>query len=62
MRMRRGTCLTNAFSTKWENLKAAYALWFAWYNFCRLHQTLRATPAMEANLADRVWKREELFE
>jgi hypothetical protein len=56
------TRLTSAFSKKWENLKAAYALWFAWYNFCRLHQTLEVTPAMEANLTDRVWKIQELFE
>ena len=41
------TRLTNAFSKKWENLKAGYAIWFAFYNFCRIHQTLRVTPAME---------------
>jgi hypothetical protein len=55
MGMRRMTRLTNAFSKKWENLKAAYALWFAFYNFCRVHQTLRVTPAMEAGIAGRVW-------
>jgi hypothetical protein len=55
MGMRRMTRLTNGFSKKWENLKAAYALWFAFYNFCRVHQTLRVTPAMEAGIADRVW-------
>jgi hypothetical protein len=38
--------LTNAFSKKWENLEAAYSLWFAYYNFCRRHQSLRITPAM----------------
>jgi hypothetical protein len=55
MGMRRMTRLTNAFSKKWDNLKAAYALWFAFYNFCRVHQTLRVTPAMEAGLTDHVW-------
>lgn len=49
------TRLTNAFSKKWENLKAGYAIWFAFYNFCRIHRTLRVTPAMEAGIADRVW-------
>jgi IS1 family transposase len=53
MGMRRMTRLTNAFSKKWENLEAAYSLWFAYYNFCRRHQTLRVSPAMEAGLADR---------
>jgi IS1 family transposase len=61
MGMRRMTRLTNAFSKKWENLKAAYALWFAFYNFCRLHQTLRVTPAMEAALTDHVWTIETLL-
>jgi transposase-like protein/IS1 family transposase len=55
MSMRRLTRLTNAFSKKWENLKAAYAVFFAFYNFCRIHQTLRVTPAMEAGITDRVW-------
>ena len=41
---------------KWQNLKAAYAIWFAFYNFCRVHKTLRATPAMEAGLTDHVWE------
>lgn len=50
------TRLTNAFSKKWENLKAAYALWFAWYNFCRVHSALRVTPAMEAGITDHVWE------
>jgi hypothetical protein len=47
--------LSNAFSKKWQNLKAAYALWFAFYNSCRVHKTLRVTPAMEAGIADHVW-------
>jgi IS1 family transposase/transposase-like protein len=55
MGMRRMTRLTNAFSKKWENLKAAYSLWFAFYNFCRVHQTLRVTPAMETGITDHVW-------
>jgi hypothetical protein len=58
MGMRRMTRLTNAFSKKWENLKAAYALWFA---FCRVHQTLRLTPAMEAGIANHVWTLQELM-
>src|SRR6266567_5137196 len=55
MQMRRLTRLTNAFSKKWENLWAAYCLHFAWYNFVRVHQTLRVTPAMEAGITDHVW-------
>jgi transposase-like protein/IS1 family transposase len=50
MMMRRLTRLTNGFSKKWENLKAALALHFAYYNFCRIHKTIRCTPAMEAAL------------
>jgi hypothetical protein len=49
------TRLTNAFSKKVENLAAAVALHFVWYNFGRVHQTLRVTPAMEAGLSDRAW-------
>jgi len=60
MEMRRMTRLTNAFSKKWYNLKCAFALWFAYYNFCRIHQTLRVTPVMEAGLADHVWSIEGL--
>ncbi|MFP5204908.1 MAG: hypothetical protein ACLGSH_06110 [Acidobacteriota bacterium] len=55
MGMRRMTRLTNAFSKKWENLAAAYSLWFAYYNFCRRHQTTRVTPAMEAGLTHSPW-------
>jgi len=61
MGMRRMTRLTNAFSKKWENLEAAYALWFAFYNFCRVHKTLRVTPAMEQGITDHVWTVEELL-
>jgi hypothetical protein len=53
--------LTNAFSKKLDNLKAACALHFAYYNFCRIHQTLRVTPAMEAGLTDHTWKLAELL-
>jgi IS1 family transposase len=55
MQLRRFTRLTNAFSKKLENLKAACALHFAWYNFCRVHSSLRVTPAMAAGIADEVW-------
>ncbi len=53
--MRRLTRLTNAFSKKLENLKAATALHFAHYNFCRVHRTLQVTPAMAAGLANEIW-------
>jgi hypothetical protein len=55
MQMRRLTRLTNAFSKKWEKLYAMLALYFAWYNFVRIHQTLRVTPAMEAGVTDHAW-------
>ena len=61
MSIRRFTRLTNAFSKKVENHAAAVALWFAFYNFCRVHQTLRVTPAMEAGISDHVWSIEELI-
>jgi hypothetical protein len=60
MSMRRFTRLTNAFSKKFENYCHSVALYFMYYNFCRLHQTLRATPAMEAGLADHIWSFEGL--
>jgi hypothetical protein len=58
--MRRFTRLTNGFSKKVENHGHAVALYFAYYNFVRVHQTLRVTPAMEAGLTDHVWNVEEL--
>jgi IS1 family transposase len=61
MQIRRLTRLTYGFSKKWENLWAAVCLHFAWYNFVRIHQTLRFTPAMEAGIADRVWTVGELL-
>ncbi|HEY1183502.1 MAG TPA: IS1 family transposase [Bryobacteraceae bacterium] len=60
MQMRRFTRLTNAFSKKIENHVAALALHYMHYNFVRIHQTLRVTPAMAAGLTDRVWGIEDL--
>jgi hypothetical protein len=61
MQLRRLTRLTNAFSHKLSHLKAAVALHFAYYNFCRIHSSLRVTPAMEAGLVDHVWSIAELL-
>jgi IS1 family transposase len=61
MAMRRFTRLTNAFSKKLSHLKAAVALHFAYYNFCRVHSSLRITPAMEAGLTDHIWSIAELL-
>jgi len=60
MCMRRFTRLTNAFSKKVENLAHAVALHFMYYNFARVHKTLRVTPAMEAGVSDHVWTLEEI--
>jgi hypothetical protein len=60
MQNRRFTRLTNAFSKKIENHRYALAIHFMHYNFCRIHQTLRVTPAMEAGIAKHVWSLEEL--
>ena len=60
MSMRRFTRLTNAFSKKVENLGHAVALHFMFYNYARIHQSLRVTPAMEAGLTDHVWSLEEI--
>jgi IS1 family transposase len=60
MGTRRFTRLTNAFSKKWENHWAAVCVWFAYYNFCRIHQSLRITPAMAAGITDHVWDLKEL--
>ena len=62
MSMRRFTRLTNAFSKKVENLRAAVALHFAHYNFVRIHRSLRVTPAMAAGVTDRLWEIGELIE
>jgi IS1 family transposase len=61
MQLRRFTRLTNAFSKKLENMKAALSLHFAWYNFCRVHQSLRVTPAMQAGISSHVWNLVELI-
>jgi IS1 family transposase len=61
MQLRRLTRLTNAFSKKWENLKAALAVYFAHYNFIRVHTTLRVTPAMQAELTGHMWTWTELL-
>ena len=60
MRMRRFTRLTNAFSTKVENLQCAVALRFMFYNFARVHGTLKTTPAVKAGIADHAWTVEEI--
>ncbi len=60
MSMRRFTRLTNAFSKKVENHAAAIALYFMYYNFGRIHKSLRVTPAMEAGITDHVWSLEEI--
>ena len=61
MQMRRFTRLTNAFSKKLTNLKAACALHFAHYNFCRVHSSLRVTPAMAAGIASEIWSLDRLL-
>lgn len=61
MGMRRMTRLTNAFSKKWENLQAAYSLWFAYYNFVRVHSSLKKTPAMAQGITDHAWTIAELI-
>ncbi len=55
MHLRRFTRLTNGFRKKLDNLKAMVDVFFVWYNFCRIHQTLRMTPAMEAGWTNHVW-------
>lgn len=60
MHMRRFTRLTNGFSKKVENHAHAVALHFMFYNFCRIHKTLRVTPAMQAGVADHVWTLEDV--
>jgi hypothetical protein len=62
MSMRRFTRLTNRFSKKLENHAHALVLYFMYYNFCRIHQTLRVTPAMEAGISDHVWNLDEVID
>ncbi|HSI11187.1 MAG TPA: hypothetical protein VK961_04050 [Chthoniobacter sp.] len=59
--MRRLTRLTNAFSKKLENFQAAVSLHFAYYNFVRIHKTLRMTPAMAGDVTDRIWSVADLI-
>ena len=61
MSMRRFTRLTNGFSKKVENHAYAVAIHYMHYNFCRIHKTLRVTPAMEAGVAEHVWTIEEMI-
>lgn len=60
MSIRRFTRLTNGHSKKLENHMAAVALHFMWYNFARIHSTLRVTPAMESGISDHVWDIEDI--
>ncbi len=60
MQMRRFTRLTNGFSKKLENHEAAVSLWVCFYNFCRVHETIRCTPAMELGVTDHIWTIGEL--
>ena len=62
MHMRRFTRLTNAFSKKIENHVCAVALHSMFYNFVRIHQTLKVTPAMAAGVTGRVWEMTDLVE
>jgi transposase-like protein/IS1 family transposase len=59
--VRRLTRLTNAFSKKWENLYAMMSLYFCWYNFCRVHSSIRCTPAMESGITGHIWSVRELL-
>jgi len=59
--LRRLTRLSLGFSKKLEYLKHAVALHFACYNFCRVHKTLRVTPAMEAGITDHIWSLQEML-
>jgi IS1 family transposase len=62
MSMRRFTRLTNGFSKKFDNHVHALALYFAFYNFCRIHKTLKVTPAMAAGITDKLWSLEDIAE
>jgi len=62
MNMRRFTRLTNGFSKKVENLHWAVSLHFMYYNFCRIHKTLKVTPAMEAGVSDHLWELGDIVE
>lgn len=61
MGTRRFTRLTNGFSKKWENHWAAVTLWYTYYNFCRIHKSLRVTPAMAAGITETQWSIADLL-
>jgi hypothetical protein len=61
MQVRRFTSLMNAFWRELEKLRAALSLYFAWYNFCRVHSSLRVAPAMQAGITDHVWSIAEVM-
>ena len=61
MGLRRLTRLTNGHSKSWKHHAAMLGLFFAWYNFCRVHSTIKATPAVAQGLTDHVWTIEELL-
>ena len=62
MSMRRFTRLTNAFSKKVENLAHSVSLHFMYYNFCRIHQTLKCSPAMAVGVTDTLWEIKDIIE
>ena len=62
MHVRRLTRLTNAFSKKWEDFRAAMALHFCYYNFCKCHSAIKMTPAMAAGVEDSYWTMADLVE
>lgn len=61
MSLRRFTRLCTGYSKKLENLKASVALYFAYYNFARIHSSLKMTPAMQAGISDHIWKWDEIL-
>jgi hypothetical protein len=61
MALRRFTRLTNAYSKKLDNLKHACSLYFAYYNFCRVHSSIRVSPAVESGITDHIWTLRELL-
>jgi hypothetical protein len=62
MSVRRMTRLTNGFSKKWSNHEAMMDLFFGVYNFCKIHGTIKTTPAVAAGITDHVWTVRELIE
>jgi IS1 family transposase len=62
MGLRRMTRLTNGASKKWDNHRYALAIWFAYYNFCRRHSSIKQTPAMALGIADHEWTIRELLD